>query len=73
MCLPLIKRIRAMSNATAISGNPLPSAFDLSRVSGRPIAGRATTNSHVIENPLWVIVIGMACFFGVAALVIAWG
>lgn len=28
--------------------------------------------SHPIQNPLWVIVIGMACFFGTTALIIAW-
>jgi hypothetical protein len=26
-----------------------------------------------IQNPLWVIVIAMACFFGATALIIAWG
>jgi hypothetical protein len=62
-----------MSQATTIpGGNPLPSAFDSSHVSTGPIAGRATTHSHPITNPLWVIVIGMGCFFGVAALVLAW-
>jgi hypothetical protein len=28
--------------------------------------------SHPIRNPLWVIVIGMACFFGATALIVAW-
>jgi hypothetical protein len=62
-----------MSHATTLPGNSLPSAFDSSHVKGGPVVSGATTNSHTIENPLWVIVIGMACFFGVAALVIAWG
>jgi len=33
----------------------------------------AATNPYAIHNPLWVIVIGMACFFGVTALIIALG
>jgi hypothetical protein len=33
----------------------------------------AATNPYDIHNPLWVIVIGMACFFGVTALIIALG
>lgn len=61
-----------MSHATTIaSGTPLPSAFDSSRVSIRPVASSATTHSRPITNPLWVIVIGMACFFGVVAFVLA--
>jgi hypothetical protein len=52
-----------MSHATTIPGNRLPWAS--------PSIGRTPANSHTIENPLWVIVIGMACFFSVAALVIA--
>lgn len=62
-----------MSHATTIpSGTPLPWAFDSSRVSSRPVANSATTHSHPITNPLWVIVIGMACFFGVVAFILAW-
>jgi hypothetical protein len=62
-----------MSHATTMAGGAFPTAFDSSRVSSRPAAAVTTTDSHVIENPLWVIVIGMACFFGVAALIIAGG
>jgi hypothetical protein len=62
-----------MSHAATIAGGPLASALESSRVSSRPAAGLTPTNSHAIENPLWIIVIGMACFFGVAALMIAWG
>lgn len=62
-----------MSHATTLPGNTLTSAFDSSHVHSSPVASGATINSLTIENPLWVIVIGMACFFGVAALVIAWG
>jgi hypothetical protein len=51
----------------------MPSASESSRVSSRPVASLTTTDSHLIENPLWIIVIGMACFFGSAALIIAWG
>jgi len=73
LCLPLIQRISAMSHATTIPENSFSSTFDSSRVPSRPVAGPATTVSPAIENPLWIIVIGMACFFGVAALLIAWG
>ncbi len=37
----------------------------------RPIVG-LWMRSHPIRNPLWVIVIGMACFFGATALIVAW-
>jgi hypothetical protein len=61
-----------MSHATTIASRiPLPSAFDSSQVSTRPVASSATTHSHPITNPLWVIVIGMACFFGVVSFVLA--
>lgn len=33
----------------------------------------AAINPYAIRNPLWVIVIGMACFFGVVGIVIALG
>jgi hypothetical protein len=62
-----------VSHAITIAGGPLPSALESTRASSRPEARATATDSHAIENPLWVIVIGMACFFGVAALVIAWG
>jgi hypothetical protein len=42
-------------------------------VQAAPAASGATKTSSAIHNPLWVIVIGMACFSGVAALVLAWG
>jgi len=61
-----------MAHATTISGIG-PSAFDTSLDQRRSIASGAATSSHTIENPLWIIVIGMACFFGVAALIIVWG
>jgi hypothetical protein len=62
-----------MSHATTIPAGPLPSAFESARVSSRPAPGLTTTDSHAIENPLSIIMIGMACFFGVAALIIAYG
>jgi hypothetical protein len=62
-----------MSQAITIpGGSPLPAAFNSSRVSSRPVASSGAPHSHPITNPLWVIVIGMACFFGVAALLLAW-
>jgi hypothetical protein len=62
-----------MSHATTIpSGTLLPSAFYTSHVSSHSVASSATTHSHPITNPLWVIVIGMACFFGAVAFVLAW-
>jgi hypothetical protein len=62
-----------VSYAISVLRGPAPSASELSRASSRPVAGLTTTDSHAIENPLWIIVIGMACFFGTAALLIAWG
>jgi hypothetical protein len=62
-----------MSQATTISGNPLPPAFQSAHVQDSPVASGATTRSYAIHNPLWVIVIGMASFFGVAALILAGG
>jgi hypothetical protein len=62
-----------VSYAISVIRGPIPSASESSRVSSRPVAGLTTADSHAIENPLWIIVIGMACFFGAAALIIAWG
>jgi hypothetical protein len=56
-----------------MAGGALPAIFESSRVSSRPAARLTARDSEAIANPLWVIVIGMACFFGVAALVVAWG
>jgi hypothetical protein len=61
-----------MSHVTTMPRIRLPLAFDSVHISSSPVAD-ATTDAHAIDSPLWVIVIGMACFFGVAALVIAWG
>ncbi|MGA8707999.1 MAG: hypothetical protein WB646_13545 [Steroidobacteraceae bacterium] len=61
-----------MSHATTMAGGPLPAAFESARVSSRPAAGPTATHAEAIENPLWLIVIGMACFFSVAALAVAW-
>jgi hypothetical protein len=60
-----------MSHAATIAGGLLPSTLESSHVSTRPAASLTTNDFHAIENPLWVIVIGMACFFGLAALIIA--
>ena len=62
-----------MSNETRNQGNSLPSASASDIAQGDSVASDVTTKSHTIDNPLWVIVIGMACFFGAAALVLAWG
>jgi hypothetical protein len=61
-----------MSNETTNQGNPLPLASASATAQGDPVASDATTKSHTIHNPLWVIVIGMACFFGVTAIITAW-
>ena len=62
-----------MAVATPIpSGHRYPSAFKSSQASNHRAAGRPTNRYHSIGNPLWVIVIGMACFFGIAALILAW-
>jgi hypothetical protein len=60
LCLPHMKRIITMPYHPATARKPLPIALDSS-----------TSNSHAMDNPLWIIVIAMACFFGVASLVIA--
>jgi hypothetical protein len=62
-----------VSYAITIARGPVPSALEPYRVLSRPAAGLTTTDSHAIENPLWIIIIGMACFFATAALIIAWG
>jgi hypothetical protein len=61
-----------MSNGTRNQGNPLPSGSASETAQGDPVASDVTTKSHAIRNPLWVIVIGMACFFGVTAIITAW-
>jgi hypothetical protein len=62
-----------MSHAITIVGGQFPSVLESSRASSRLTVDLTATDSHAIENPLWIIVIGMACFFGTAALIIAWG
>jgi hypothetical protein len=59
-----MQRIIVMPYVTATARKPLPIALGSAE-------SAATTSSHVTENPLWIIVIAMACFFGVACLVIA--
>jgi hypothetical protein len=62
-----------MSHATTLAGAPLRSALESTCLASRPAAALTATDAHAIENPLWIIVIGMACFFGAAALIITWG
>jgi hypothetical protein len=61
-----------MYQVTTFAGNAFPSVHETSRVRGRPVSARATTPSITRGNPLLVIMAGMACFFGVVALVIGW-
>jgi hypothetical protein len=68
------QEISAMSFAPTIpAARRFPSALQPSPSLRRAAVGRPTTPEvRAISNPLWVIVIGMACFFGVAALILAW-
>jgi hypothetical protein len=68
-----MKRAITMSYVTATARKPLHIALDSSHARNGAVAGRATSSSRAIDNPLWIIVIAMACFFGVASLVIAAG
>ena len=61
-----------MSEETTNQGSPLPAVSASTTAHDDPVDDGATTKSHVIHNPLWVIVIGMACFFGATALITAW-
>lgn len=61
-----------MSQVTTFTGNAFPSMYDTSGIRGRPVSALPTTPSITRGNPLLVIMVGMACFFGVAALIIAW-
>jgi hypothetical protein len=56
-------------------GGSAPIEPDFAIVTARAAANDRTAaiNPYTIRNPLWVIVIGMACFFGVVAIVIALG
>jgi hypothetical protein len=60
-----------MSQAITIPLNSFPSAVLSSPVPEPAVASAATTSTHALENPLWVIVIGTAVFFAVAGLMIA--
>ena len=61
-----------MSQVITFTGNAFPSMQDTSAVRGRPVSALPTTPSNISDNPHFVIMVGMACFFGVAALAIAW-
>jgi hypothetical protein len=70
-----------MSSAAVVSTYFVPESSDSSqaqaprvrvRVAATPTPA-AVTSSHAITNPLWIIVIAMACFFGVMALVVGLG
>jgi hypothetical protein len=72
--------------ATPAVDDPSPRSPGSSAVNGRPTlallttaeAGMAANDDAAdtlegIRNPLWIIAIGMACFFGAAAVVMALG
>jgi hypothetical protein len=71
-----------MTDPNLNSGSPVPTAFAVDKTCAAPIVARlsrlqalgaanddAAASSHAIRNPLWIVVIGMACMFGVMALV----
>jgi hypothetical protein len=61
-----------MSQVITFTGNAFPAIGVTSAVRDRPVSALPTTPSVTSDNPLFVIMVGMACFFGVAALAIAW-
>jgi hypothetical protein len=62
-----------MSHLTMILASPHPAVLNAAQIQHRPAAARTTAQPGGISNPLWIIVIGMACFFGAAALILTWG
>jgi hypothetical protein len=54
------------------SGGAEPTVAQLSRLGTRAAANDdGAASPHAIRNPIWIVVIGMACMFSVMALVIA--
>jgi len=62
-----------MLQTITIPLNSIPSAVVSPPIPDPSVAGGATTSSDAVENPLWIIVIGTAVFFAVAAFMIASG
>jgi len=73
MCLPRMNRVSVMSHIAMITASPLPAALNAAPVQHRSVAAPTAAQPGGVSNPLWIIVIGMACFFGAAALILAWG
>ena len=61
-----------MSQVTTFTGNAFLYRHETSAVRARPVSALPTTPSITSDNPLLVIMVGMACFFGAVALVIGW-
>jgi hypothetical protein len=61
-----------MYQVTTVTGNSFPYAFDAAAVRSRAVSDLSTTDVDPVVNPLKAIMAGMACFFGVAAFIIAW-
>jgi len=59
-----------MSVTTRNSSTPLSTTLRSAHVPDHLVAVAATRPTDITPNPLWVIVIAMACFFGAAALIV---
>ena len=54
------------------TAHAVPTVAGLTRADARAAANvEAAATLNGIRNPLWIIVIGMACFFGMAAVVMS--
>jgi hypothetical protein len=77
--LPSVQRspdvqVRAVAAPAGIEASlSTPSEFAAPTAPAAAHERIAATSPNAIRNPLWVIVIGMACFFAVVALVLAGG
>ena len=69
---PLAQVGRSVSPATTSATVALPTAAALAAADARCAANDDTAaTQNTTHNPLWVIVIGMGCLFGVMAAVMA--
>jgi hypothetical protein len=63
-----------MYQVTTIAGGSFSAMPHAAAVRGRRVSDLPTTDDpDTVANPLLAIMVGMACFFGVAALIVGWG
>ena len=64
----------SFGSSASSAANATPTVGRLGTTDVRAAANDAVAAStHAIRNPLWIVVIGMACLFGTMALILSLG